>query len=122
MNEEARQKLVREISQETKSLNRESEDAQADLDQERNRIEQDLGQRIVAVIDEYAKDNGFALIFDVSSQQTSVLYANAGIDITQDIIALFDKNSRSPATSSARPVILPSAAAALAAGPQASSH
>ena len=115
MSEEAKQKLMREIDQSTKSLNRESEDAQAELDQEQNKIMQELGQRIMAVIDKYAKDNGYALILDVSSQQTPVLYATNSIDITQDIIALYDKNA--PAASSAAPPATPPAAAKPAATP-----
>jgi outer membrane protein len=115
MSEEAKQKLMREIDQNTKSLNRESEDAQAELDQEQNKIMQELGQRIMAVIDKYAKDNGYALILDVSSQQTPVLYATNSIDITQDIIALYDKNA--PAASSATPATPPPAAATKPAAP-----
>jgi outer membrane protein len=111
MSDEAKQKLMREIDQTTKSLNRETEDAQAELDQEQNKIMQELGQRIQAVMDKYARDNGYAVILDVSSQQTPVLYAASGIDITQDIIALYDKNAPS-ATSSAKPSVAPPAAAA----------
>jgi outer membrane protein len=111
MSEEAKQKLTREIDQETKSLNRETEDAQAELDQEQNKIMQELGQRIMAVIDKYAKDNGYALILDVSSQQTPVLYATNSIDITQDIIALYDKNAPA-ATTSTKPATAPPAAPA----------
>ncbi len=106
MSEEAKQKLMREIDQTTKSLNRDTEDANAELDQEQNKIMQELGQRIQAVMDKYARDNGYAVILDVSSQQTPVLYAASGIDITQDIIALYDKNSPSasaPAKTSAPP-------------------
>jgi outer membrane protein len=117
MSDEAKQKLMREIDQNTKSLNRESEDAQAELDQEQNRIYQELGQRLVAVIDKYAKDNGYALILDVSSQQTPVLYATNSIDITQDIIALYDKNAPAPATSSTKPATPPPAAAKPAPAP-----
>ena len=91
MSEEAKEKLMREIDQDTKAMNRESEDDQAELDQEQNKIMQELGQRIMAVIDKYAKDNGYALILDVSSQQTPVLYATNSIDITQDIIKLYDQ-------------------------------
>jgi len=101
MSDEAKQKLMREIDQNTKSLNRETEDAQAELDQEQGKIQQELGQRMVAVIDKYAKDNGYALIIDVSSQQTPVLYATNSIDITQDIIALYDKNAPAASTSAA---------------------
>jgi len=111
MSEEAKQKLMREIDQTTKAFNRETEDANAELDQEQNKVMQELGQRIMAVIDKYAKDNGYALILDVSSQQTPVLYATNSIDITQDIIALYDKNAPS-ASSSANPVMPPPAAAA----------
>jgi outer membrane protein len=74
-----------------------------------------LGQRIVAVIDKYAKDNGYTLIVDVSSQQTPVIFAASGTDITQDIIALYDKNS--PAAASAAPAVAPPAAAKPAAPP-----
>ena len=59
MSDEAKQKLMREIDPDTKSLNRETEDAQADLDQEQNKIWQELGQRMMAVMDKYAKDNGY---------------------------------------------------------------
>ena len=111
MSEDAKQKLMREIDQTTKSLNRETEDAQAELDQEQNKIMQELGQRIIAVIDKYAKENGYTLIVDVSSQQTPVIYAASGIDVTQDIIALYDKNAPT-AASSAKPATPPPPAAA----------
>lgn len=117
MSEEAKQKLMREIDQNTKSLNRESEDAQAELDQEQNKIMQELGQRIIAVIDKYAKENGYALIVDVSSQQTPVLYATNSIDITQDIIALYDKNSPSATSAGNAAPAQPPAAAKPAAVP-----
>jgi outer membrane protein len=101
MSDEAKQKLMREIDQNTKSLNRETEDAQAELDQEQNRIMQELGQRIIAVIDKYANENHYTLIVDVSSQQTPVIFAATGTDITQDIIALYDKNAPAAAASPA---------------------
>ncbi len=116
MSEEAKQKLMREIDQNTKSLNRETEDAQAELDQEQNKVMQELGQRIMSVIDKYAKDNGYALILDVSSQQTPVLYATNSIDITQDIIALYDKNAPA-ATTQSKPAAPPPTAAKPAATP-----
>ena len=99
MSDEAKEKLMREIDQGQKSLQRENEDDAAELDQEQNKIMQELGSRIMVVIDKYAKDNGYALILDVSSQQTPVLYATNSIDITQDIIALYDKNAPPPSAS-----------------------
>jgi outer membrane protein len=117
MSEDAKQKLVREIDQNTKSLNRETEDAQAELDQEQNKIMQELGQRIVTVIDKYAKENGYSMILDVSSPQTPVMYAANGIDITQDIIALYDKNAPAATTSAAPAAASPAAAKPAVAAP-----
>lgn len=105
LSEDARQNLVRQIDQKTKSLNRDTEDARAELDQEEQKIMGELGGRITAVIDKYAKDNGYTLILDVSNPQTPVLYASNGIDITKDIIDLYDKNG--PAAGPAARVATP---------------
>jgi outer membrane protein len=100
MSEEAKQKLMHDIDQHTKSFNRETEDAQAELDQAQGNVMRELGQKMMAVIDKYAKDNGYALIVDVSSPQTPVLYASNSIDVTQDIIGLYDKAQGASTTSS----------------------
>lgn len=111
MSAEQREKLIREIDQKTKALNRDTEDAQTEMDQEQQKVLQELGQKIMAVIDKYARDNGYTLILDVSSPQTPVLYISSGIDLTQDIIALYDKAS--PAA--AKPASAAPAAPAVAA-------
>jgi outer membrane protein len=105
MSEEAKQKLARDIDQKTRAFNRDTEDAQTEYDQEQQKILQELGQRIMAVIDKYARDNGYAVILDVSSPQTPVLYAANGIDITNDIVTLYDRNAPSvvPAAPASRP-------------------
>src|SRR5262245_5711963 len=93
MANDQKERLMREIDQGTKSPNRDTEDAQSELDQEQGKLTQELGQRIMAVSDKYAKENGYALILDVSTQQTAVLYAANGIEITNEIVALYDKNA-----------------------------
>ena len=110
MSEDAKQALVRDIDQKTRSLQRDTEDAQAEFDQEQNRVLQELGQKIMAVIDKYARDNGYTLILDVGAQQNPVLYASNNIDITNEIVALYDKNAPSaaaPAAPAARPPAAP---------------
>jgi outer membrane protein len=99
MSADEREKLIRDIDQRTKVLNRDTEDAQAESEQEQQKVLQDLGGRLMAVIDKYARDNGYNLILDVSSQQTPVLYISSGIDITQDIVALYDKAAPAAALS-----------------------
>jgi outer membrane protein len=95
--EEQKQTLMRDIDQKTKSFNRQVEDAQSELDQEQSRVLNELGGKMLAVLDKYARDNGYALILDVSAQNTPVLFAASGIDVTQDIVSLYDKNAPSAA-------------------------
>jgi len=102
MSEQAKQDLVRTIDVKTKQFNRELEDARAEADQDQQKVLNQLGQRMMVVIDKYARDHGYAVILDVSNPQTPVLYASNSIDITKDIIDLYDTNS-SPSTTSSTP-------------------
>lgn len=117
MSDEQKQKLMREIDTRTKQLTRETEDAQAELDLEQQKIQQELGQRMFAVIDKYAKDNGFSLILDVSSQQSPVLFASDSINITQAVVDIYNRNSPGAVSSSAPPAAKPAAVPSPAAKP-----
>ncbi len=93
MGEERRRELARDIDQMTRDYNRAAEDAQAEFQAAQDRILQELGQKMMAVIGKYSRDNGYALILDVSNPQTPVLHAANGIDITQDIIKMYDEEA-----------------------------
>jgi len=110
--EDVKNKLMRDIDVKQKSLQRDAEDFQAEVDQEQQKVLGELGGKIMAVIDKYATDNGYAIVIDVSSQQSPVLYAATAIDITREIVGLYDRN----APSAAKP---PAPAAAPAAAPPA---
>jgi outer membrane protein len=96
--EEQKRKLAGDIDAKTKSFNRQVEDAQAELDQDQQRVLNELGGKMLAVLDKYAKDAGYAVILDVSQQNTPVLFAANGIDVTQDVVALYDKNAPAAGT------------------------
>ena len=93
MAEDKRNQLARDVDEKKKRLERDMQDAEEDLRTEQQKVLSNLGQRMMAVIEKYAKDNNFSLILDVSNQNTPVLYASSGIDITQDIVSLYDKNT-----------------------------
>jgi len=114
MAEAAKADLMRNIDQKTKSFNRDMEDAQAEYDQEQRKLLDDLGQKMMQVIDKYAAANGYSVILDVSNPQTQVLYASNAIDITKEIIELYDKAAASapaPAPAPAKPAAAPAPAA-----------
>jgi outer membrane protein len=101
----ARQNLSREIDQKTKAVNRDMEDARAELDQQEQKIMSELGGRVMTVIERYAKDHGYMVILDISSQQTPVVYASETINITKDVIDLYDKNAPTAATGTQPPPV-----------------
>jgi outer membrane protein len=103
-NDAQKQKLMADIDQMKKAFSRDVEDAQADLDQENGRVMNNLGNRMLALLDKYAKDNGYALIIDVSNPQTSpVLFASSAVDVTQELTKMFDATpaGSGPATNAA---------------------
>ena len=101
--EDVKNKLMRDIDAKQKSLQRDAEDFQAEVDAEQQKVLGELGGKIMAVIDKYATDNGFAIIIDVSSQQSPVLYAATSIDITREVVGLYDKNAPSAAPAAPAP-------------------
>lgn len=117
MSQEAKDALARDIDQKTKALNRETEDAQADYQQDTDKILGGLLQRVRVVIDKYSRDNGYSLILDVSSQQTPVVWAANTTDITADIIALYDKNAPAAAPAATPAAAKPPAATKPAVAP-----
>jgi outer membrane protein len=105
MSAEAREKLSREIDDKQKKYQWDSEDMQNELQQEEQKLVNEIGQRMISIIDEFAKANTFAVVFDVSGQQSPVLWAANGIDVTTQIVELYDKKfgtgGGAPATSAA---------------------
>lgn len=113
MSQEAKDKLMRDIDTNTKTLNRLTEDAQADLDQEQGKVQQDLGGKIMSIIEQYAVKNGVGVVIDVSNPQTPVLWAAMSLDITNDVVKLYDQahpSTAAPATAAA-PAARPAAPA-----------
>lgn len=112
---EARDKQTREVEDLQKKYQWDAEDFQSDVQQEEQKLVGEIGNRMISIIDEYAKGQNFALVLDVSSQQSPVLWAASGIEITRDIVELYDKKNgagaaATPAPKPATPTAPPAAA------------
>lgn len=99
--EEQKNKLMRDIDVKQKALQRDGEDASAELDQEQQKLFQEIGGKVMAVIDKYATDNAFAVVIDVSAQSSPILYASTAVDITRQVVETYDKNA--PASNAVPP-------------------
>ncbi|HYM12268.1 MAG TPA: OmpH family outer membrane protein, partial [Bryobacterales bacterium] len=91
MSEEARNNLIREIDQKSKSLSRDNDDATADYQQEEGKLINAIGQKMMGIIDKYAKEKSYSIILDISAPQSPVLYAVNSVNITDEIVSLYDK-------------------------------
>jgi outer membrane protein len=91
MAESAKQDLTRSIDAKTKAFNRDMEDAQAEMDTEQRKVLDELSNKMQQVIDKFAVANGYAIILDVSNPNTPVLYASNAVEITKEIVDLYDK-------------------------------
>jgi outer membrane protein len=99
MSDAAKAKLQRDYDTNTKELKRANDDFQAEVEQEEGKIMNDLGSKLMEVITKYCAQNSIAMVIDVSNQQSPVLWADPSIDITNEVIKLYDQAH--PATVSA---------------------
>ena len=90
LDQDARAKLVREIDSRTKALQRDAKDASDDSQQDMNSVYNQLGDKMLQIIEQYAYQNGYAVVLDVSAQQTPVIWAAGSANITTDIVKLYD--------------------------------
>jgi outer membrane protein len=92
LGDEEKYRLQREMDTLNRSLQRKNQDATDDFNQATQDMLNRLGRKLIAVIEKYSKENGYGIILDTSSQQTPVMYAANQIDITQDIVRLYDQS------------------------------
>jgi outer membrane protein len=91
MSAEARNRLNQAIDAKNKELKRLGEDSQNALEEEEGAMMQQLGEKMLSVINDYASRKGYALVLDVSLPNGPVLWASPSVDITSDIVKLYDQ-------------------------------
>jgi outer membrane protein len=84
------------IEDKKKQLQRESEDAQNDFQQEMQEIFNTLASKVGDVLTSYEQQQGYTLVLDYAQQQSPVLYAQPSIDITKAIIDAYNLKSGVP--------------------------
>ena len=113
LNETERNRQVQTIEAKQKTLQRDLDDAQGDYQNQSNEIAQRIGTKLMQVLDNYAKQNGFAVVIDVSQQQSPVLWAASSVDITKPIIDAYNVVSGVPAQATKPAASAPSAPSAI---------
>jgi outer membrane protein len=97
LSEVERSTRAKAIDEKKKQLDRDAEDAKNDFQQDMQEVFQALQSKVYDVMQSYAEQQGYTLILDVSQQQTPVLYAVNGTDITKAVIDAYNLKSGVPA-------------------------
>jgi len=105
LNPDERASRLRTIDDKEKSLQREAQDAQSDFQQAMSEAYQGIAQKFYAVLQDYCQANGYGAVFDMSSQQTPVVWASKAADISQAVVQEYNQKSGVPAptATSAKP-------------------
>ena len=92
LSDDEKARLSREGDQLSRQFQRKQQDSQDDFNEAQREIVDRIGRKMIDVLDKYSKENGYGVIFDTSAQNTPVVYAANQIDVTQEIIRLYDQN------------------------------
>jgi len=83
-------RLTRQGETLARQLERKQNEYQEDVNAAQQDVIDRIGRKMVDVIDRHARENGYSVIMDSSAQNTPLLYVSTQIEITQDIIRLYD--------------------------------
>jgi|HubBroStandDraft_6_1064221.scaffolds.fasta_scaffold1301866_1 outer membrane protein len=92
LSDDEKARLAREGDQLSRQFQRKQQDSQDDFNEAQREIVDRIGRKMIDVLDKYSKEQGYGVIFDTSAQNTPVVYAANQIDVTQEIIRLYDQN------------------------------
>jgi outer membrane protein len=91
LSQEEEARLTAEGQRRTQKLDRLRTEFQDDASAAQQDVLERIGRKMVDVLDRYARENGFSVILDTSGQNSPILYASNQVDVTQDIVRLYDQ-------------------------------
>ena len=91
LSDEEKARLTQQGQRLTQQLDRKNNEMQEDVNAAQADVVDRIGRKMMDVLDRYARENGIVAAFDSSSQNTPILFASTNIDITQEIIKLYDQ-------------------------------
>ena len=78
------QRLTQQFDRKNTEFNEDSNAALSDV------IDR-IGRKMVDVLERYAGQNGYSVVLDSSAQNNPILFASSQIDVTQEIVRLYDQ-------------------------------
>ena len=96
LNPDTRTEMMRTIEDRDRRLRRKQEDSQLESEARNRQMLEQIGTKIQTIINEYAQQNGYSVIFLRNESQS---YVDPSLDITKELVSIY--NQRHPVASSA---------------------
>ena len=91
MSDAAKAQMAKELENDGKVFKRDAEDFQTDAEEAQGKLMQEVWVKMQPVMAQFALQNGFAAILDVGNDQSPVLWASNTVNITDQIVALYNQ-------------------------------
>jgi outer membrane protein len=91
MSDDAKTRLERDADAKTKALQRDTQETSDDYEQDMGKVFQEVGNKMLQIIEQYSYQNGYAVVVDISNQQSPVIWSAPSANITADITKLYDQ-------------------------------
>jgi outer membrane protein len=107
LSDDEKTRLAHQGDQLTRTVQRKQQELQDDANEAQRDVFDRIGRKMLEVIDNYAKTNGYGVVIDSSTQNSGVVYAATQVDITQEIIRLYDQANPVKAATTEKPAASP---------------
>jgi len=91
MSDEERQKLVDRLDDTTNEIDRETTQADADLQLAQRLVLKDLAPKMINFVVHYIHQKGYDMVFDISSTDLPRLYQENTADVTDEVVREYDR-------------------------------
>src|SRR5882672_8688518 len=115
LSDAARAQLAKDIDRQQTEIQRFTDDAQKEVQDMQNELQAEFQQKLGPVIQQIAQEKKLEILF--SALDAGIIWADAGLDLTSEVIRRFDAASPAPAATAA-PAPRPAAPAAAAPAPR----
>ena len=95
MNEAARVQLEKEIDRQTKEAERFQQDAQAEINELQQEVQNEFVKKLSPIIEQLATEKGLQIVFNAA--ESGIAWATAGLDLTADVVKKLDAATTKPA-------------------------
>jgi outer membrane protein len=105
MTDDKRDQLQKSYQEKAISFKRFQDDANRELETAQKRELGELEKRVFPVINQVGKERGFTLVFN--KFQSGLVYADDAVDITDDVLKVFNTTVAMPAPAASKPAAQP---------------